>query len=152
MMHSTLHALLASFNGPPVMYIMMLPISIFVIMGIIAVVGMAMKNQERERWHETARLAIEKGVPVPSMPLAAPPVNVPLSRHKQRMGLITGGLVNIGVGIGVYFGLSAIQGASETRFWGLIPALIGVALILGALIDILLSRKFPDPGDVLPKS
>jgi hypothetical protein len=116
------------------------------------VVALAMKNQERERWHETARRALEKGVPVPNMPQPAPPLHFQGSRHRQRMGLITGGLVNVAIGIGVYLGLSAIEDAREARLFGLIPSFIGVALILGAAIDILLSRKFPDPGDPSPKS
>lgn len=147
-----IHFLLGSLNAPPVVFIMMVPIAVFFIIGVIVVVGMAMKNQERERWHETARLAIEKGVPVPVMPQQVLAVNVPQTKHRQRMGLITGGLVNIGIGIGVYLGLSAMDGIGGVRFFGLIPAFIGVALILGAVLDFLMHRDLPDPGDARPKS
>lgn len=146
-MKNLFHAVLGSFNGPPIMYVMLVPIMVIVIFAIIVVINMALKNQERERWHETARLAIQKGVPLPPMPEDAQAVDVPRSRHKQRMGLITSGLVNIGVGFGVFLGLSHIDGVGGVRFWGLIPSLIGIALVLAAVIDILLSRNLQDRGD-----
>jgi hypothetical protein len=152
-MHFLPNTDLASLSSmPPVMWVMMLPISLFIVMGIVGIVALAMKNMERGRWHETARIALEKGVPVPNMPVAPLVVNAPLSQHKQRMGLITGGLVNIAIGIGVYLGLSSIDDAREARLFGLIPSFIGVALIAGAAIDIHLSRKLTDPGDTTPKS
>jgi hypothetical protein len=152
MMHSLFHLHLASFASmQPVMWVMLVPIAVFVVMGIVAIVAIVMKNLEQERWHETARIALAKGVPVPSAPLASPSVNLPMTRHRQRMGLITGGLVNIAIGIGVYIGMSAIDAAREAHFFGLIPAFVGVALILGAVIDRLLTPTLPHPGDTAPK-
>lgn len=152
MPHPALASLLASLtSGSPVMYIMMLPISVFVIMGVVAVVAIAFRSQERERWHETARMALEKGLPVPAMPTNAT-AYAPPSRHRQRMALITPGLINVAIGVGLYAGLSAIQEAREGRLFALVPGLIGVALILSAVIDMALSPRIPDAGDNTPKS
>ncbi len=137
---------------PPVLWVMLVPVSVFFVGGLIAVVALVMKNQERMRWHETARIALAKGLPIPNMPDSWSPQSPTPGRHRQRMGLITAGLINVAVGIGLYFGLSAIPGAWVARDFAFIPALCGVALMIGAAIDLLLSRKFPDPGDPSPKS
>jgi hypothetical protein len=128
---------------------MMVPISVFVVLGTVAVVALAGKNREQQRWHELARLALEKGVPVPNMPQPAIPAP---SRHRQRVGLITAGLINVAVGIGLFLGLSALPEARVARDFAFIPALCGVALILGAGVDFLLSGKFSGRGDASPKS
>jgi hypothetical protein len=148
-MHILFKSSLASMQ--PVMWVMMVPIAVVFIMGVVAIVAIALKNLEQARWHETARLAIAKGVPVPSAPLSPLCLNIPMTRHRQRMGLITAGLVNIGIGIAVYIGMSAINAAREAHFFGLIPCFVGAALILGAFIDMLLSPKIPQPSDTAPK-
>jgi hypothetical protein len=153
MISTLFHSTLGSIGSmPPVMWVMLVPISVFIVGGVVAILAIAMKNQERERWHETARIALAKGLPVPGMPDPRAPQDARPGRHRQRMGLITGGLVNVAVGIGLYYGLSEIPGAWVARDFAFIPALCGVALLLGAAIDLLLSRKFPDPGDNSPKS
>jgi hypothetical protein len=153
MISSLFHDTLASLGSmQPIMWVMMVPISVFFVGGVIAVAAIAMKNQERARWHETARLALSKGLPIPNMPDPETPRAAPPNRHRQRMGMITAGLINIAVGIGLYVGLSAIPGAWVARDFAFIPGLCGVALLLGAAIDLLLARTFPDPGDNSPKS
>jgi hypothetical protein len=106
------------------------------------------RNKEQERWHATVRAALDKGVPIPGMPGPWVP-DAKTVREKQRMGFLVGGLVNIAIGIGVYAGLSSMQGASSTRYFGLIPGLIGVALFLSGLI---FCRKDPNSGDQAPHS
>ena len=139
---------------------MMIPILILaLVFGLIAT-SLYFKSKERERWHETVRLALEKGHPIPNMAeaLSAPVAEAlcarlaPESRHKQRMGLVTGGLVNIAVGIGLYFGLSEMPEVRFARFFALIPGLIGVARLISALIDSLISARKPDSGNDAPKS
>jgi hypothetical protein len=139
---------------------MMIPIVILaLVIGLVATV-MYFRGKERERWHETIRLSIEKGQPVPKLQeeLGGPLAEAlsarlaPESRSRQRMRLVTGGLVNIAIGIGLYFGLSEVPDAHFARFFALIPGLIGVALLLSALIDALLSNKHTDSGNDAPRS
>ena len=139
---------------------MMIPIVILaLIFGLIAT-SLYFRGKERERWHETVRLALEKGHPIPNMNevLSAPIAQAlsarlaPECRHRQRMGLVTGGLVNIAVGIGLYYGLSEMPGVQFARYFALIPGLIGVALLLSALIDAVFSDKPSDSGNDTPRS
>jgi hypothetical protein len=53
-----------------------------------------------------------------------------LQRIKQREGMKVGGLVNIGVGIGLGIFLFSLPGEHFVGLVGLIPGLIGVALLV----------------------
>jgi len=53
-----------------------------------------------------------------------------LKRIKAREGLKTGGLVNLGVGVGLIVFLRALLGSGGIYLCGLIPALVGVALLI----------------------
>ena len=131
---------------------MMIPILILALVFGLVATSLYFRGKERERWHETVRLAMEKGHPIPNLTeeLSTPIAEAlsarlaPASRHKQRMGLVTGGLVNIAVGVGLYFGLSEMPEVHFARFFALIPGLIGVALLISALIDALVSDKPSD--------
>jgi Domain of unknown function (DUF6249) len=136
---------------------MLIPIVILaLVFGLIATT-LYFRSKERERWHETVRLALEKGHPIPNMneELSAQALSArlaPESRHRQRMKLVTGGLVNIAVGIGLYYGLSEMPEVHFARFFALIPGLIGVALLMSALIDAVFSDKHSDSGNDTPRS
>ena len=139
---------------------MLIPILVLaLVFGLIAT-SLYFRGKERERWHETVRLAIEKGHPIPNLTesLSAPVADalaarlLPRSRHRQRMGLVTSGLVNIAVGVGLYFGLAEMPEVHFARFFALIPGLIGVALLTSALIDALVSDKPSDSGNDTPRS
>jgi len=92
-------------------------------------------------WHQTARIALEKGQPLPPMgengELAKP--GEPMPRWR---GLMIGGLINLGVGAGLYIALGAIPNtAFNVGLFGCIPFFIGVALLVGAIIEALAARK-----------
>ena len=53
-----------------------------------------------------------------------------LHRIKAREGLKIGGLINIGVGVGLMFMLHSLLGGGGPYMVGLIPGLIGVAMLL----------------------
>jgi hypothetical protein len=57
-----------------------------------------------------------------------------IKRIKAREGLKTGGLVNLGVGIGLIVFLRALLGDGGVYLCGLIPALIGVALLVYVML------------------
>jgi hypothetical protein len=117
---------------------------------LIAVAVFYFQNKERERWHATARLALEKGQPIPSEhPEMADPG---LGRHRQRMGLIIAGLVNLGVGVALFLGMSALPDGRVARYFVAIPGFVGAGLLVSALIDHFLAPKPPDRGDPKPRS
>jgi hypothetical protein len=57
-----------------------------------------------------------------------------MSQRKKREGLKIGGVVNIAVGVGVMIFLHALVKEEPVYLCGLIPGLIGVALLTYALV------------------
>jgi hypothetical protein len=81
--------------------------------------------RSRRLRHETIRLAIEKGQPLP--PGLLDPVNQrdPLLRDLRR-GLI---LLAAGIGVGLFLGLSSVTGQRGDWAVGFIPGLMGLAYL-----------------------
>ena len=115
-------------------------------------------GQVRERlWHETARIALEKGQPVPLIlgndELA---IQAPRPRNDLRAGLI---LIAVSVGLMLqpWRFNDAGHSFNPIAFGAAIPGCIGVALLLNALITALFSKKHTeanrnDPAGPLNKS
>jgi hypothetical protein len=139
-------------SHPPIFYVMMIPIAAIAFAAVFLFVSLHFRNLEDQRMHETARLALEKGQPVPSF--ARPDGRYPRygPGHWSWIGLLIGGLVNVALGIGLFVMLTSIPGAYVARYCSLIPALIGVALLLAALIVGMTSRAHSDPGGRPPMS
>jgi hypothetical protein len=94
---------------------------------IMGMAGMYFAHQRQRLWHETARLALEKGQPIPANPdehHSPGAKRTDLNQHDLR-----GGLVLIAVGMGVYFFLAAV--ADQRVAWlGAVPGFIGIALVV----------------------
>ena len=102
---------------------------------VIAVVAIAnwRRVSQQRLWHETARIALEKGQPLPEG-LTADMLAGPGLRKcgpNRSWNDFKGGLVLIGVGTGIYL---AIPGPA--RLWGFMPGMIGVALLVAGLIGL----------------
>ena len=87
-------------------------------------------------WHETARLALEKGQPVPP---AGPDPD--MARHywrRRRGGLFDfrRGLILLALGAGLYF-----CGAEKVHTYALIPVLIGAAFMVMGVVSHFVSDK-----------
>jgi hypothetical protein len=100
---------------------------------VIAIVATALffKHRQRQMWHETARMALEKGQPLPPAPVGNlhALVRVRSEQNDIRAGLI---LIAAGIGIAVFFnGL----GSRDMVGVGAIPGFIGVALLLFGLLS-----------------
>jgi len=141
------------------------------VIGIIALVGglllaafivtlvLYFQNRKRQLWHETARLALEKGQPLPSEPptdeeLAhRPPPGANYAEWertrlvRERRNDIKSGLILIAVGGGLYLMLGAAG-----IFAGAIPGFIGVALLVNGLIERFSSRDSSAPRDGSPRA
>ena len=109
--------------------------------GIVAVTAMFFHHQRQRLWHETARVALEKGQPLPPMPDTwqrdeqSTGDGKSANRHDLRGGLI---LLAVGVGVYLWLGKAGGHGAS---FLGTIPAFIGVALLLNYAITSLTKKR-----------
>jgi hypothetical protein len=137
---------------PPVFYVMMIPLGSMVFALFFILVTGHFRNQEEQRRHETARIALEKGQPVPAFADSWNGRREKRGQQKTWVGLMIGGFVNVAVGVGTYIMLGAIPGAYVARWCSLIPGLIGVALLLSALIVALTAPTQSDSGDHPPLS
>ena len=88
-------------------------------------------HRRQQLWHETARIALEKGQPLPPMPadFAPPPSQPPKPANDIRSGLVL-----IAVGAGLYLFLGALVSKSM-GYVGAIPGFIGIALLLFGLLN-----------------
>lgn len=89
----------------------------FVLPVLVVALAIRAQGRKRERLSRERLAAIEKGL---ELPLIEAP------RPRQRMSSRTGALLLIGIGIG----LSVALGQSGAAWaWGLIPGMIGLALL-----------------------
>ena len=128
-------------------------IGVFIpIVAIVMGIGMGMlstwtehkrRAQLLEQSHRERMAALEKGQPMPDIPLAlisgkaedSTPRNAPLRAMRS-------GLTLLGIGIVLFFGLMRLAG-DDVALFGLIPAVIGAANLVYAF---LLSRKEREAG------
>jgi hypothetical protein len=118
----------------------------WVFVAAVVLVPIYLKYQDRQRMHETLRIAFEKGQPVPPELITALQSNIaprrpstPESDLRRAIILIAVGLGFCGLGYGLWYGLMSVSdiaayttGGSVAGI-GAIPGLIGVAhLVLWA--------------------
>jgi hypothetical protein len=130
-------------NQPPSMYLNQNLIIVFVFIVVLIAIKRYFQWKRHQAWHETARLALEKGQPLPP---GAPGTYIdlqPLARHRDQGACdLRGGLVAIAVGAGMYYAMPG-----DTRMFGAIPAFVGVALLISGLFRILFADKSSGPRD-----
>ena len=131
------------------MIALVMPIVGMVFAGVVVFSALYFKQRDREQWHETARVAMEKGLPVPPMPASneAGATNIPpgvsfeqwdaMRRANRRHSDLKGGLIMMGIGAGLFFGLRGDAG----HIAGAIPTGIGLALCLSVVFDGVTSRR-----------
>ncbi|HEX2861294.1 MAG TPA: DUF6249 domain-containing protein [Lacunisphaera sp.] len=106
---------------------------------VIIIGGLIIAHHRQKFWHETARLALEKGHPLPA-PLDASTADK--DQPYNPASDIRTGLIMIATGAGLYlFFLSLFNG--WMKFVGAIPGFIGVALLLYGSLHALFGRKSP---------
>ncbi len=129
---------------------MLIPITLFLVLLTIVIVSLYFKNQSRKMWHETARIALEKGQPIPLAPSAlSPKIEEALGKRLETENRtssrndVKAGLILIAISVGLYFGLKdgtgGIPGMPSSVYY--VPGFIGVALLINAVISFLLNRK-----------
>lgn len=116
---------------------------------LFGTLGMYFHHRRQALWHETARLALEKGQPLPAMP---DDVNHGDSgRKKNEDSDFRSGLVLVAVGAGLYFFLGAFIGRG-LAYVGLIPGFIGVALLVYAAFRTLTASKSTSDSNLPPRA
>lgn len=129
---------------------------------VCAVSAMYFRHRQSVLWHETARIALEKGQPIPPPPVGLddhgdrsgftaslpPEQRIALQRAQRIRGYLIGGLINIAVGVGAFIALVNLQPRipMNVQYFALIPVCIGIALLLGVAIEALVGRKLDQPS------
>jgi hypothetical protein len=119
-----------------------IPVAAIILAGVCAVSGMYFHNRRRELWHETARIALEKGQPLPPLDPEQTAEVQEVRKARDANHDVRGGMVLIAVGAGLWLMLGAIS--PNARYIGAIPGFIGVALLLYA---VLFGRKPDNSSD-----
>ena len=143
-MHASLNLpSLAVLGLEPWMIAFVVPVAALIFAGVIAVSAMYFQHRRRELWHQTARIALEKGQPLPSDPDNPNPINPATGQPVPRWrGLLIGGVVNLGVGLGLFVALSQIPNVRfNLGYFGAIPGFIGLGLLVAAFVDYYADKK-----------
>lgn len=115
----------------------------WVFVASIILVPIYLRHRDRDRMHETLRIAFEKGQPVPPELIAALQSNVaprvtstPERDLRRAVVLIAIGLGFCGLGYAIWYGLMSVNevaaytSGASTAGVGAIPGLIGLAYLL----------------------
>jgi hypothetical protein len=117
-------------------------IVIFSFVIIVVLMKSIARNRRTKMWHETARVALEKGQ-------LLPPATYLNCSSKDPKRILLGGLILIGIGAALY--LAPIQQGGP---WvGAIPGFIGLAMVVFCLITRGAGgpgTQGPPPSDRLP--
>ena len=135
MIHPVLSALF-DFNISPQLVAIVVPVCGLIFAGVVVVTAMYFRLQRQRQWHETARLALEKGQPIP-VPLSPPDGG---GRRPEQSNDLRSGLVLIGVGVGLYVFLGTFLGRG-LGYVGAIPGCIGIGLLLNGLFTALTAKR-----------
>ena len=118
---------LAKSNEPPAAMIVVVPVAMFAMIIGCVWLGVSRRTQRAQMHHETLRLLIEKGQPIPAELLRGPD-GLRLPRNDFRNGLV---LISVGLGLGT---LLLTQGDGDWPL-ALIPLLMGVAFLIAWKIE-----------------
>ena len=118
---------------------------LFLVGGTVAITAMYLHNRRKQMWHETARLALEKGQPLPPLEIDEARVERAAPRE-AAWDDIQAGAICIATGAGLYLFLGGFINAG-LGYVGAIPGFIGVALVLVGIGRLVAERKKrPDAG------
>lgn len=116
---------------------------------VVPVAALYFNHKRSELWHQTARLALEKGQPLPGGlsddPADILPPRVDLAewtaarRAQSRSRSVKAGLVLIALGAGIQVFLYSVR--ARVGWVGAVPGFIGVALLLHSAFESLLDKS-----------
>jgi hypothetical protein len=100
--------------------------------------GLKFAQRRQELWHETARVALEKGQPLPPLP-----ADMRREKHPDQNSDFRAGLVLFATGGGLYLFFATFL--PPLRYVAAIPGFIGVALLLYAILNSIFGPKNRPP-------
>ena len=106
---------------------------------LLILFGLKFVQRRQELWHETARVALEKGQPLPPLPR-----DMREEEQAEDSNDIRSGLILIATGAGLYLFFVSLFGG-WMKYIGAIPGFIGVALLLYGLFAHRGPRHPPKP-------
>jgi hypothetical protein len=116
---------------------------IFAFIIVLCAIKQYFRWKRAQQWHETARLALEKGQPLPQSPLDnAAGCALGHNRDLDAWRDIRCGLTWIAVGVALHYALPP-----GNNSWAAIPFFVGIAKLLFGLFSFLRSDKPSDPQD-----
>lgn len=89
--------------------------------------GLKYVQRRQELWHETARVALEKGQSLPPLP-----ADMRHEKHPEQNNDFRTGLILVATGAGLYLFFTTFL--HPLRFVAAIPGFIGAALVLYAIL------------------
>lgn len=107
--------------------------------------GLKFVQRRQELWHETARVALEKGQPLPPLPR-----DMRDERHPNQNSDFRAGLIMLATGAGLYLFFATFL--PNLRFVAAIPGFIGLGLLIFASVDAMVGQKDQPPADRPPQS
>ena len=134
-MHQTLFSLpfagIVGLGASELLVIALVLVMMIVLPITVVAIALFFKHRQQHLWHETARLALEKGQPLPAPAAGSFPApgDARTGRNDVRTGLI---LIAVGIGIAVFF---RSVGSRDASGIGAIPGFIGIALLLFGLFS-----------------
>ena len=105
-----------------------MPIGIMLSLLTIIVLGMRHKHERRRLWHETARIALEKGQPLPPAEDVA---------HGGGVNDFRVGLILMAIGGAAYLSMEE----KDKLILAALPGFIGLAMVINGVLD----RVFRQP-------
>ncbi len=132
--------------GVPELVVVLTILCFPVFVCLIVAIALYSKHRQQQLWHETARLALEKGQPLPP----PPPRGVGHSHSNHERNDLRAGIILIAVSAGIFVFFRAVN-ATEAAYLAAIPCFIGVALVLLAVLNAL-SPKGKSTRDDTPTS
>ncbi len=82
-------------------------IALYVVIGAVLIAWSYLEYRATRLWHETARLALEKGQPIPEEAQATTQAKGKIERQRRKHGGndLRAGLILLGIGGGIYAAL-----------------------------------------------
>ena len=116
-------------------------IVLYIVIGAVLIAWGYLDYRATRLWHETARLALEKGQPIPEQAQATAQVRNKLDRHRRKHGGndLRAGLILLGIGSGIYAALPS--NGSSLMLFAFVPGGVGVALLLSGIVSAFAGRK-----------
>jgi hypothetical protein len=109
---------------------------------VYAIVDYRRRRDIVEAHHKERLAAIERGMELPALPESV----YQSLKPARRSSYLLPGLVWLFVGIGLFIALGAVAG-EDVRYFGLIPAGVGAALLIYYFVE---GRKLPPGGPPTP--